>query len=198
MAEWHGYVGFENLALDVGRRNALHQALTALGPGTDPQPARILHWVTRPDNEAGIYEAAFDKQNVNLAGWKARLATLFGVDPATVDYEAQMVSFGPGQTRVWTLSRNGTDYLRVALFGSAWVGWEDSRQETLGYLALHRDEWEEEELLLAEAGIAGRALAVARDVPKRAVWWARREVGSLLMRFGDWVARAGSALVGGR
>ncbi len=35
-------------------------------------------------------------------------------------------------------------------------------------------------------------------VSRRAARWARRGTGSLMMRFGDWVARAGSALVGGR
>lgn len=178
MAEWHGYVGFENLALDVARRNALHQALTALGPDSDPQPARVLHWRTRLDNEAGIYEAAFDTGKVNLTAWKARLATLFGVDPATVDHEVRVLSFAGGQTQVWTLSRGGTDYLRVALFGDAWATWEESRQETLGYLALHRAEWEEPEEELEpelELGRLDGARAWARHAVERATtWWSNR------------------------
>lgn len=138
----HRYLGIENLALDDAQRKTLVDALKALGPASDPQPARLNHWRTRLDNQAAIFEALFQESALTIAAFKNRLAAIFGVEPDTIDHATVMRHFADGDTPVVTFSRNATDYLRVALFGGMDCTWMESGDECRGYLALYRDEWE--------------------------------------------------------
>jgi len=146
----HVYFGIENINLNEAQRAALVQALRALGPATGRQPARLCHWRTRLDSDAAIFEALFNEDNITVEAFKNRLGSIFGVDPATIDHTTQQVTFDARQTAVVTFSRSGTDYLRVAFFGYAgggdWPTWDESRVETLAYLAANAGEWEPEEL----------------------------------------------------
>lgn len=142
MATWHGYLGIENLALNATQRETLIDALKALGPTSDPQPARLCHWRTRLDSEAAIFEALFNESSLTVAAFKARLAAIFSIDPATIDHAIQSVSFAGGTTPIATFSRSGTNYLRFALFGGAGASWTESGDECRGYLAANRDEWD--------------------------------------------------------
>ena len=138
----HFYLGIENLALNPTQRQTLVDALEALGPASDPQPARLCHWRTRLDAQAVIFEALFDETNLTVDKFKQRLGAIFGVDPDTINHSTQAASFGGGTTPVITFGRDGTDYLRFALFGGQSASWMESGDECRGYLALHRDEWD--------------------------------------------------------
>jgi hypothetical protein len=142
MAKRHFYLGIENINLNATQRQTLIAELKALGPASDPQPARLCHWRTRLDNEAVILEALFNENNLTVARFKQRLGAIFSVDPATIDHATQQASFADGMTPVVTFSRSGTDYLRFAIFGGAGTAWMESGDECRGYLAVNRDEWE--------------------------------------------------------
>ena len=142
MANWHGYMGIENLNLSAGQRGTLVTALRALGPGSDPQPARLNHWRTRLDNDAAIFEALFDEDNLTVTKFKQRLGTIFGVSWVTIGSAVQNVTYVARQTQVVTFSRTGTDYLRVALFGGIGATWAESGIEVRGYLLANIAEWE--------------------------------------------------------
>lgn len=138
---WHGYFGIENLNLNPSQRDTLVSALRALGPATDPQPARLCHWRTRLDGQAAIFEALFDEDVLTVATWKNRLATIFGVYPSTIDHATVTQHFAGGSTPVVTFSRGGTDYLRVALFGGVGAAWHESGDECRAYIAANSGDW---------------------------------------------------------
>jgi hypothetical protein len=139
---WHGYIGIENLNLNASQRQVLINELKALGPGSDPQPARLCHWRTRLDGEAAIFEALFNEDNLTVAKFKDRLGTIFSVDPVTIDHSTTIFHFADGDTPIVVFSRSGTDYLRFALFGGSGATWMESGHECRGYLATNRNEWE--------------------------------------------------------
>ena len=132
--------------LNASQKQTLVSELRALGPSYNPQPAKLCHWRTRLDNEAVIFEALFNEDNLTIAKFKNRLGTIFGIDPGTIDHSVNNVSFGDGNTPIVTFSRGGTDYLRFALFGGLGVEWMDSGNECRAYLHANLEEWETEEL----------------------------------------------------
>lgn len=142
MANWHGYFAIEDLNLNAGQRQTLIAELRTLGPASDPQPARLCHWRTRLDNRAVIFEALFNEDNLTVERFKQRLGTIFGISWVTIGSDIQVYSFADGNTPVVTFSRNGTDYIRVGLFGGVAADWQQSRREVLGYLAANREDWE--------------------------------------------------------
>lgn len=141
---WRGYFGIENLNLTNPQRALLVNDLERLGPDVHPQPAYLCHWRYRLDNDAAIYEALFDFDQLTIARTKARLGTIFGVSPATIASNLTNVSFAGLTTTVITFSRAGTDYLRMALFGGTGSDYNDSHEEVLGYLFANLDQWEPE------------------------------------------------------
>ena len=141
---WHGYFAIEDVGLNATQRQTLIDALKALGPKTARQPAYLCHWRVRLDGQAAIFEAAFDEDNLTVETFKARLGAIFGVDWETIGHEVQSITLAERPTPVITFSRNGTDYLRMALFGGPGATWAESGDECRAYLAAHRDEWESE------------------------------------------------------
>ena len=140
----HFYLGIENLGLNAEQRQTLIAELRALGPEIDPQPARLCHWRTRLDGEAAIFEALFNEDNLTVAKFKQRLGSIFGIDPETMNHSTQQLEFaGIGSTMV-TFSRSGIDYLRFVLFGGVGESWANSGNECRGYLAVNKDEWEDD------------------------------------------------------
>jgi hypothetical protein len=143
----HVYFGIENLALSDEQRAQLVQALQALGPQSDPQPARLNHWRTRLDEQAAIFEALFDEDNITIEAFKQRLGSIFSVNPQTIDHDTNPVMFASRQSAVVTFSRNATDYLRAVFFGYAgadWPTWPQSGHECRAYLAANAQAWEED------------------------------------------------------
>lgn len=140
---WHGYLGIENLALNAQQRQALVQALRALGPTSATQPALLNHWRLRLDGQAAIFEAAFSDEALTVPALKGYLANVFGIDPNTISHSVQTVSFRElGETPIVILRRNGTDYVRVALFGGMAASREESLSECVAYLIANQDEWD--------------------------------------------------------
>ena len=146
----HIYFGIENLNLNATQRATLVEALRQLGPASHPQPCCLCHWRTRLDNDAAIFEVLFNEDNITVQAFKNRLGNIFSVDPDTIDHATQQVTLDQRQSAVVTFSRNSTDYLRVVFFGydggGDWPTWEESRIETLAYLANNRSEWEPTDL----------------------------------------------------
>jgi hypothetical protein len=145
MANRHFYFGIENINLNAVQRQTLIVELKALGPASDPQPARLCHWRTRLDGEAAIFEALFNENNLTIARFKQRLGNIFGVDPGTINHRTNQVDFAGHGTRIVVFSRGVTDYLRFALFGGVDAAWMDSGDECRGYLKANYDEWSEPE-----------------------------------------------------
>jgi len=139
---WHGYLAIENLALSAAQRGLLVDALRALGPKSDPQPAHLCHWRTRLDNDAAIFEALFDEDTLTVEAFKRRLAEIFGVSWVTIGSALSSVTFAERATPIVVFSRSGMDYLRMALFGGTDATWEQSRIECLAYLAANLEAWE--------------------------------------------------------
>lgn len=142
MAKWHGYFAIENLNLNASQRQALVEALKQLGPVSDPQPARLLHWRARLDGEAIIFESLFNEANLTVSKFKEWLGNIFNVNPDTIDHSTQNPTFANRPTPVVTFSRNGTGYLRMALFGGTGATWMQGGDECRAYLALYQDAWE--------------------------------------------------------
>jgi hypothetical protein len=139
---WHGYFAIENMNLGTSARQTLIEVLRRLGPTSSQQPAHLCHLRTRLDNQAAIFEAAFDEANLTVDAFKARLGAIFGVEPDTIDHEIIQRTFDSRPTPIATFSRNGTDYMRMALFGGPGATWNQSGDECRAYLAEHREDWE--------------------------------------------------------
>ncbi len=144
---WRGYFGIENLNLTNPQKAILVDELERLGPSEHPQPAYLNHWRYRTDDQAAIYEAQFDFEQLTIAKTKSRLGVIFDVDPATIGSDLIETSFAGFITKVITFSRSGTDYLRMAIFGNTTSSYDESHAEVLGYLKDNLDEWEIEEPL---------------------------------------------------
>ena len=145
MTAWHGYFGIENLALNATQRSLLVGALRVLGPVSDGSPARLNHWRVRPDNQAVIFEALFEEENISVDAFKVRLGTIFGVAPGTINHAVLRVTWRHLESAGVTFSRAGTDYLRLVLFGydgSRWPSWKESGIEARAYLAANAAAWE--------------------------------------------------------
>ena len=142
MANWHGYLGIENLNLNPTQRQTLIDGLKALGPGSNPQPAKLNHWRTRLDSQAAIFEALFDEDNLTVNKFKQRLGAIFGISWVTIGHSVQNPTYHVRTTPVVTFSRTGTDYIRMALFGGTSATWSQSRFECIAYLLANADDWE--------------------------------------------------------
>lgn len=142
MTTWHGYFGIQDLNLTSQQRQTLLAELMTLGPAEDPQPAMLVHWRTNLDNTAAIFEAAFNEDNLTIAKFKQRLATIFGVDVADIDHTVTNQSFSPGLTTpIVTISYQAENKIRVALFAGVGANWEESRTETQAFILANAADW---------------------------------------------------------
>lgn len=138
----HLYFGIENINLTNPQRDQVVAALQALGL-QNGGPAHLRnHWRIREDNQAAIFEADFDVNDLTTLKFRTLLASIFGVLLSSITASAVTASFGAGTTQVATFTRTGTDYLRVAVFGGVSATYEQSRQEALAYLAANRVAWD--------------------------------------------------------
>lgn len=147
MSAWRGYLGIENIALDAAQKASVVAALRKLGPKSHTSPARLMHWRTRLDGDAAIFECLFDADTITIESVKAFLATAVGVSPAVISDAVAFVTFGGQPTPVVTYSAGGTARLRVAVFAGLEqdgepTTWEQSHDAVLAYLAENRDAWE--------------------------------------------------------
>ena len=147
---WHGYMSVENLNPNAAQCATLIAELRKLGPpregdGAESQPARLNHWRTRLDGQAVIFEALFNENALAVEMFKRRLADKFDASRITISALTQIAHFAGGDTPVVTFSRDGTDYLRVTLFGGTETAWNKSGDECRGYLRANIAQWEEGE-----------------------------------------------------
>ena len=144
----HLYFGIENLALNAEQRGLLVDALQALECAANkPQVACFNHWRVRPDGQAAIFEAVWNKDAISIETFKKRLGAIFGVSWVTIGHSVNLATFDSRETAIATFSRLGVDYLRVAFFGypggDDWPTWAESGDECRAYLAANAEEWED-------------------------------------------------------
>ena len=135
----HIYLAIENVGLTDAQRDTFIDALKQLGPKSHPQPSHLCHWRIRLDNQAAIFEALFNEDNLTVDAFRNRLATIFDVEPDTITDTVQQTQYGP----LVTFARSG-DRLRFLLFGGANATWMESGDACRAYLAANISEWEEE------------------------------------------------------
>jgi hypothetical protein len=134
----HQYIGVEVLSMTAQQRQTLIDALRALVPERDEQPAWRVHLRLRLDNQAAIVEARWKDADVTDASIRRYLAQAFGVAEGTVTSAATTNAYG----RVLTLTYNSVQRVRFILFGGAGASWEQSWQAALAYLAANIAQWE--------------------------------------------------------
>lgn len=139
--QW-SYFGIENIALTAGQRATLIAALQAIGPASDSQPSHIHHWRVRLDNDAVIFEAAYDSSELTVAAFKQYLATTFGVAVGQITSAASSATFDTLPSTVLTFSYQATARMRAVLFGGVSASHAESRDEAAAYLASNSAAWD--------------------------------------------------------
>ena len=134
----HQYIGIEILSMTTGQRQTLIDAIRALLPERDEQPAWRVHHRMRLDNQAAIIEARWQDVDVTNGKCIQYLANAFGVAPATVTSAATTNAYG----RILTLTYNAVQRVRFLIFGGVGATCEQSRQAVLAYLAANIAQWE--------------------------------------------------------
>lgn len=134
---WHGYILLENLSLNNTQRSLLVDGLKTLGPSSSPQPAELNHWRIRLDNDAVIFEAKFNTNNISISAIKNRLGNIFGIDPGDINHATI-----PGDDTVIAFSYLAIDRIRFTVFGTLSALWNESGDRARGYLLANITEWE--------------------------------------------------------
>jgi len=136
---WHGYLGIEDIALTAQQRQQLIDWFKGLGRPQIEQPAHFCHWRIRLDGKAAIFEALFEEANITIENVKARLAQIFGVDPATISHAVVQTQYGP----TVTFNRSG-EKLRMIQFGGSPGGctWMTSGDAARAYVKANLAQWE--------------------------------------------------------
>lgn len=134
----HVYCGVEDIALTETQREAVIDAFKTLGPASDPQPCMLCHWRIRADRMAAIFEARFNADDLTVEKVTNFLANATGADPANIHATVTQTAHGP----VATFSAGGIDRLRIVIFAGPNAEWEESRQQTVAYIAANQAEWE--------------------------------------------------------
>jgi len=135
---WHGYLGIEDIALTAQERQTLIGWFKSLGRPQIEQPAHFCHWRVSLDGRAAIFEALFEEANITIKNVKARLAQIFGVDPATISHAVVHTQYGP----TMTFNRSG-DKLRMIQFGApSACAWSTSGDAARAYVKANLAQWE--------------------------------------------------------
>jgi hypothetical protein len=146
MAEQALYFGIRNLALNNTQRNTLRDQILALGARqASLYPNERMQMRVRNDNQAIIFEAVFETDNLTATAIRNRLAAIFGVAQNTITPTTTTMQLAGRTTTVITFTRNSTDYLQAVAFGyngGGWPAWELSRQAVAAYIAANAVEWE--------------------------------------------------------
>lgn len=140
MANIRCYFGIENINLTVGQKNTLITGLQAIGDNASANPCNRNHWRIRADNNAVIFEANFDENNLTIDAIKQRLATIFGVAVGTITHStSQNATYG----LIVTFIQGGQNKIRSVAFGynGGWGSWVESNAATRSYLAANAVAW---------------------------------------------------------
>lgn len=138
---WHGYIGLESIALTAPQLATLVAALRALGPASDPSPARLNHSRVRLDGEAVIFECAFADTDLTVATLRGYLANVFGVAVAQITANTTQQTFATLPSPIVTLTYQAAQRMRVALFGGTTATHAESAIEARAYLSANAAAW---------------------------------------------------------
>lgn len=142
MANIRCYFGIENLNLTTGQKNTLITGLQALGQNNSGNlPNEKNHWRIRPDNNAVIFEALFNEDNLSIDAIKARLAAIFSVAVGTITHSTNQTAYG----LVVNFVHGGQNKIRSIAFGmtgGVWPSWSDSNAAARAYLTANAAQWE--------------------------------------------------------
>lgn len=141
MAESRQYWYLESLNLTAGQRNTLRDGLLTIGKrDNSPQPCERMHARVRTDNNAVIFEAWIEENDLTIAAIKSRLATLFGVAVGTITHSVNQTVYGV----VVTFIQGGQNRIRLGSFGhngAVWGTTEESASAARAYLAANANDW---------------------------------------------------------
>lgn len=135
------YFGIESLNLTAGQKNTLITGLQSLGDNASASPNRRNHSRIRLDNNAIIFEAAFETDNLTIDAIKQRLATIFNVAVGTITHSTA----SPGVGFTVTFIQGGQNRIRMISFGmtvaGTWPSWTVSNQAVRDYLIANSAAW---------------------------------------------------------
>jgi hypothetical protein len=145
------YFGVEILDLTPAQANTLvygndetgTPGFRHLGRREGGNARQRMHLRIRSDNQAAIFEAAIDTDDLTVLKVRQYLARLFGVNVNTISAQMGVAEFGNGTTVFATFSHSGQAKLRLAAFGGVDATWAESRLETVAYLAQDAAAWNE-------------------------------------------------------
>ena len=135
------YFGIENLALTAPQKATLVAALQALGPSSDPQPAELMHWRVRLDNDAVIFRARFQDGDLTTANLRQFLANAFSVPVAQISQVTTSTTFLTLPSPIVTMTYQAIQRMRFVLFGGLAATTQQSNAEVLAYLAANAAAW---------------------------------------------------------
>jgi hypothetical protein len=136
------YFGIENLNLTAPQKQTLINGLLTIGANeSSNQPCERMHTRTRNDNDAVIFEALVNEDNLTLLAIRTRLANIFSVAVGTITTSTnQVANIG----LVVTFIHGGQNKIRMMAFGhngSAWGTTAQSRSAAQAYLAANAVDW---------------------------------------------------------
>lgn len=131
------YIGIESLSMTAQQRQTFLTLIQNIVPLDSEMPSHRNHWVIRPDNLAAIFEANFPDVDISQNAFVIRLANAFGVNPSQVSIGGQTVTYG----RLFTLTFQAIDRVRVLFFGGLSPNWQESRAQALRYLSDNSGVW---------------------------------------------------------
>lgn len=151
MAQFELYYGAEILptsTMTAGQRLTLDGLLQAMGQAnSDPNPRRRLHRRLRLDSLAAIYQGLLDEATeLSVAAFKAKLASVFGVNVSLITSSSTTTTFATLQSTVVTFTYNSAAQFRVVVFGytgSYSPTLTESAIEARAYLAANAAAWGE-------------------------------------------------------
>jgi len=106
-------------------------------------PCNAMHWRTRLDGQAALYEAFFNEAAVNPNGNRGRLVSAAGMTPNKINTATNDGAYGPEQH--FTHKDTDAALMDVIILGGDSTNWEESRQATLSYLADNSVEWDNDD-----------------------------------------------------
>jgi hypothetical protein len=144
MTNWHGYFGIENIDLNNAQRSLLVTEIQALGISPqDESPAKRHHWRFRLDNDAAIFEALYNADNITVEKFKSFLVDIFSVDVGDIGNVNTTFTWDTRISNIITLDLLGVDKLRVAIFGGLGANWVQSGNEARAYIIDNDADWNE-------------------------------------------------------
>lgn len=135
------YFAIENIALTGPQKTTLIAALNALGPSSDPQPAELLHSRVRLDNDAVIYRARFQDNDLTTVNLRQFLANVFSIALASVTAATTSTTFLTLSSPIVTMTVSASQRMRFVLFGGLAATTAQSNAEVVAYLKANAAAW---------------------------------------------------------